>query len=329
MSFRRCTLHGASFEMSEMRGVDFTDANLRWADFTDATSIGADFTDATPIGAAFTNADLRWTDFRDTDLATADFTDADLQGAKLSEANAREVSFQHATLQDAVLMRADCRGADFTDALLYETVFADTRINSTTTFYDPAETRPICIYEKDPTTAEKLPEDISPLEAAHWVYRRLESLHEENALSEVAREFHISKEEAERALYKDRGRYGPWAVKTLMWYLTKHGESVKRVLIWWGIVILTAGLLFAGLGGVKDATGTNYAITSLSQLRTVTGWQDILMNIYFSVTTFSTIMDGGLAPAGIGTRAIVAVESITGALLVALLVFVLGRRTAR
>lgn len=34
-------------------------------------------------------------------------------------------------------------------------------------------------------------------------------------------------------------------------------------------------------------------------------------------------------PAGTGTRAVVAVESITGALLVALLVFVLGRRVAR
>lgn len=44
--------------------------------------------------------------------------------------------------------------------------------------------------------------------------------------------------------------------------------------------------------------------------------------------TFSTIMDGGLTPAGPGTQT-VAVESITGALLIALLVFVLGRRTTR
>lgn len=36
-------------------------------------------------------------------------------------------------------------------------------------------------------------------------------------------------------------------------------------------------------------------------------------------------MDGGLAPAETGTRVVVAVELITGALLVAFLVFVLGR----
>lgn len=39
-------------------------------------------------------------------------------------------------------------------------------------------------------------------------------------------------------------------------------------------------------------------------------------------------MDSGFAPVGTGTR-VVAVKSITGAVLVAFLVFVLGRRVAR
>lgn len=170
---------------------------------------------------------------------------------------------------------------------------------------------------------------VPPLKAARWVYRRLETLHEENALSEEARQFHISKEEAERALYWERGEYGPWGVKTLMWYLTRHGESVKRVLMWWGTVILTAGLLFSIGGGVTDSDGPPHAITSLGELGTIAGLKDILWNLYFSIITFSTIMDGGLAPVGPWTRVVVAGESITGALLVALLVFVLGRRVAR
>lgn len=40
-------------------------------------------------------------------------------------------------------------------------------------------------------------------------------------------------------------------------------------------------------------------------------------------------MDGGLAPAGPWTRAVVAVESNIGAVLVSLLVFVPGRHVAR
>lgn len=161
------------------------------------------------------------------------------------------------------------------------------------------------------------------------MYRRLELLHEENALSEDARDFHISKEEAERALYKERGERWRGAVKTFMWSITMHGESVKRVLCWWGIVILVAGLLFPFAGGGEDSEDTVYAITSLAELGTRAGWNEMLLNMYFSVTTFSAIMDGNLAPAGWGSRVIVAVESIVGALLIALLIFVLGRRVTR
>ncbi len=364
--FTDADLRGATFTDAEPVFTDFIDAELADAVFTNAISIYADFTDAclprakftgTDLSAAiFIDAELLNADFRDAvphganftgaDLRRVNFTDAGLRDADLSDANLKMANFRHATLEDAVLTRADCRRTTFTSALLYETVFADTRINSNTTFFDPKMTfydsitsRPGCVYEensltvhplsKDIPITDYLPKTVHPLAAARWVYRRLETLHEENALSEAAREFHISKEEADRSLYWKRGEYGPWAVKTLMWYLTRHGESVKRVLTWWAGVILSAGLLFAGLGGVKDATGTDYAITSLSQLRTVAGWQDILMNIYFSVTTFSTIMDGELAPVGPWSRAVVAVESLAGIVLTALFVFILGRRTAR
>ncbi|WP_248910560.1 pentapeptide repeat-containing protein [Halocatena marina] len=346
LSFADCTLNGATFDNSVLRKVDFisatlrlanfTTAHLRWTDFTDATLIGADFTNATPIGGNFTNTDLRWSDFRDADLATANFADADCLATNLSNTNVREANFRHATLQHAVLTRADCRGTTFTSALLYETVFSDTRINSQTTFFDPEATfydsitsRPGCVYEENPLSDEQLPEGVHPLEAARWVYRRLETLHEENALSEAAREFHISKEEAERALNWKQGEYRRWGVKTLMWHLTRHGESVQRLLIWWGLVIAAGGVLFSAVGGVMGADGTHYAITSLAELGTLAGWKEVGWNLYFSLATFTTIMDGGLAPVGPWTRAIVAGESLAGIVLTALFVFILGRRTAR
>ncbi len=356
LSLGDCTLHGARFDNSKLQETDFTntdligatftdaditetaftDAFLPWVAFIDANLRFTDFTDAFLRGTDFTNADLQYAYFTDALLREAVFTNANLQDAELSDADARYASFRHATLQNAVFTRADCRGVTFTSALLYETVFADTRINSTTTFFDPPTTfydsitsRPGCVYEENSLTTDQLPDDMQPLEAARWVYRRLETLHEKNALSEEARQFHISKEEAERALYRKQGKFRRWGVKTLMGYLTKHGESVQRVLTWWLGVIFAAGILFSISGGVTDSNGTHYAITSLGELETIAGWQALLMNVYFSVTTFSTIMDGGLAPAGTGTRAIVAIESVMGALFVALLVFVLGRRTAR
>lgn len=284
---------------------------------------------------------------------------------------ANDAEFTHANLQDAVLTRADCRGATFTDALLYETVFADTRINSQTTFSNPEDTfydlltpRPECVYEADSALGDEppegadvhrdsdewdpayalawsLPEGTDRLEAASWVYRRLESLHEENALSGRAREFHISKEEAERERLRDSDRKR-WAVKTVMGHLSRHGESVRNVLYSWAVVIGLCAALFPLVGGTEDNDGTVYQLAEpselltwsgwtdvIAQLMTLDGWQDVFLNAYFSVITFSTIGYGDLSPHGPYSRALVAVESILGAVLVALLVFVLGRRVAR
>jgi Ion channel. len=70
-------------------------------------------------------------------------------------------------------------------------------------------------------------------------------------------------------------------------------------------------------------------IESLAELATAAGWSDILLNGYFSIITFSTIGYGDLSPHGPVSRVLVAVESLAGAVLVALLIFVLGRRVAR
>lgn len=333
--FPNAYLAKACFSDAYLWSARFPNANLYKANFHCADLTESNFSDADLRKADFQNAKLHRSNFSDADLSHAELPAADLQEAELPDADTTGANFRDANLQDAVLMRTDCRRSTFTNALLYETVFADIRINSRTSFFESNTSRPTCVYEANPCPAEQLPEDVPPLEAARWVYRRLETLHEENAPSEAAREFHISKEEAERALYRKRFYdrdyrvSGSWIVKTFMWYITKHGESVARVLFWWGLVIATGGFLFSGLGGVKRSDGTHYAITSLAELGTITGLKEVGWNLYFSTITFSTIMDGGLAPVGPWTRAVVAGESLAGIVLTALFVFILGRRTAR
>lgn len=122
---------------------------------------------------------------------------------------------------------------------------------------------------------------------------------------------------------------GQWGVKTAMKYLTNHGESVKHVLSWWVAVIGISALLFPWVGGIEDNSGNVHALTSLSELGSMAGWNEWGMNLYFSVITFSTIGYGDLSPASPFARVLVSIESIAGALLLALLVFVLGRRVAR
>lgn len=53
----------------------------------------------------------------------------------------------------------------------------------------------------------------------------------------------------------------------------------------------------------------------------------LLSNIYFSAVTFTTLGYGDIQPASSAAEALATVESFLGALLMALLVFVLRRRT--
>ena len=58
-------------------------------------------------------------------------------------------------------------------------------------------------------------------------------------------------------------------------------------------------------------------------------WISILSaNLYFSAVTFTTLGYGDIQPASPVAQALASIESFLGALLMALLVFVLGRQTA-
>lgn len=219
----------------------------------------------------------------------------------------------------------DPNEADLTETDLYQAQFSNPRLNSETTFGDT------CNYEaeeKSPTIAG----ETLPLEAATWVYRRLEKLHEENALADQTRDYHISKQEAQRNLDRENGNYGRYAVATLNRWLTNHGESIQHLLRAWAATIIGAGILYPFVGGVSD-NGNTYQIRLASEWPTVAdlaGATEVLLrSLYFSTITFTTIGYANVAPNGVGSRILVGIESLIGAILVALFVYVLGRRVAR
>lgn len=316
-NFSNSDLHSAKLEGATLDRTNFSNSNFQSADLSEVNSRGGEFSNANIFSTDLTGAVLRHCDFSDTYSCHADFTNTDLRWS----------IFRDADLRDASLVRADIRNADFENTELYQTIFSDARLNEGTKFGE------YCIYDQSDSEFKTGHEGVDdPSTAAIWVYRRLESLYEENAMANEVRHYHICKEEAQRKQHKEQGQKGKYAVATANRYLTYHGESVFHILGSSAIIIVVSGLLYPFLGGIRDGS-TVYQIQMALKFPTfeglVTGLEVFARSIYFSVITFSTIGYANVAPHGPWSRVLVGIESLLGAILVALFVYVLGRRVAR
>jgi uncharacterized protein YjbI with pentapeptide repeats len=350
--FTDIELEAAEFTNSHLGDARFNNCDIGVSDFTNSTLVRAEFTHSDLSGVKFINSDLAIAEFCDSDLSTAEFTECDLSDAKFTnDVVLDESKFEKCDCRDskftanedepggppllefAIFEGTDLRRVDFTNACLYETIFTDVRISNSTEFdYTSA-------YERYPDI-ELGTDETTRLQKAAWVHRRLQILHEENAMSESARQFHIRKQEAER----QEAEGFKWIGMTIMWGLTNHGESLRRVLAWWGVVVIACGLLYPlpFVGGfassaseTQKSTTVSLApwegITSLADAALVlsSGASKFMAGIYFSAITFFSIGYSNLYPTGIGSRFLVAFESLAGAVLFALVIYVLGRLVSR
>jgi hypothetical protein len=98
------------------------------------------------------------------------------------------------------------------------------------------------------------------------------------------------------------------------------------------VAIVGAGLVYPFIGGLEDG-GTIYRINVVPAVPSVAdlvGAVEVFgRGLYFSAITFTTIGYANVGPNGPWSRVLVGIESLVGAVLIALFVYVLGRRTAR
>lgn len=374
--FRCTTLERADFRGTNLRGSDFEGANvtlagflgsqltdcnfqnavLRRAKFTGATVYAAEFSESELQGAEFHDTELAFSEFPNADIAEAEFRDANLHDTSFSDANLRGAEFLPPTkivelyepnvpdqplgpqLEDAQLgPGADLRDVDFSGARLYQASFRNVRINDNTTFgLKDQKYGEKCRYEYDPNAVVTIDDDTTRYEAATWTYRRLESLFEENAMDERARNAHIRKQEAQRRNLRENEfppdqwlrPAGQYLVAKLNWHVHRHGESLRRLLGVSGMLIFLCGIVYS-VSGIARQNSETYRITVADLTNPVAVLVDLLNGWYFSVITFSTIGYGDFYPASPVSRLLVGVESLAGALFIALFVFVIGRRVAR
>lgn len=154
---------------------------------------------------------------------------------------------------------------------------------------------------------------------------------------EQARFFHLQEQKVHREAYRqywnenrDIEALGQYLIYTLNGLSSKHTESPSRVIGVSGLVIILFGVVYPFVGGV-EITSTKTTPVSYTVFPEISfqlpNWVSVLLtNFYFSAVTFTTLGYGDIQPATSGTRFLASVESLAGALLMALFVYVLSRR---
>jgi hypothetical protein len=229
------------------------------------------------------------------------------------------------------LENADLSRADFSQPYLYHTRLDGAQINDGTQFCKGGEigdtsTDNSCRYDSTnpPASAsesidqdaidETTDEEKARARRARSTYSRLEDLARENGFPDLKSEMYIGRQDARRELlFAEDQRLRGWFA-TLQKWLFNYGESFLRIglvsvltiVIWWGIYLTPV----VETDSVTEDPAVIYDALANSLL------------VFFSgnrvLETTGRIGEG-----------LVVIESMIGPILVALLIFVLGRRAAR
>lgn len=299
------SLRKANLSNAEMLEANLTEADLFQADLTNVLLFRADLTDANLNGVDLTNANLGDTDLTDTGLGGADLTDV--------------------SLADAVLIRTNLHSANLTDTMIYGTTLTDVQINAKTMIrgkeYRLAERRwwqrgplfPLqrCAY--DPEVSEK----VNHLGRAADTYQTFEMLARDNARPSLQSEMFVLRQDMQRKRHWQNGEYFDWAFAWVSRAVFKYGESLGRIVTFAVLLITAYAAIYAYFDLIRDATG-----------QFVGNPVDAL---YFSTLTFTTLGLGDFQPEATSqvARLLVTSQAALGAILIAIFVFVLGRRAAR
>lgn len=172
----------------------------------------------------------------------------------------------------------------------------------------------------DPTSDdEDNDEEQARLEKAAEVYGTIETLARDNSLQELASESFVGRKDVQRRQYWRKDEYGrQW----LMWIrsivpntVARYGESPWRVL-WAGLfAVLTSGLAYWAFDLIEQVDSGDPAT--------------FVESLYFSALTFTTLGYGDFRPANVYGQALAVSETATGVIMLAILVFVFGRRATR
>ncbi|ELY39796.1 hypothetical protein C496_14001 [Natronorubrum tibetense GA33] len=345
----------ANLSDARVIGADLSNVDTRDADLSDANLARADLSDAYLVNTDFSGAELRATDFSGAYLPEVD----------LSGVNLKSATFHNANLQEVILNRATLFRVDFRGAKLHGSLLGDARIDAETEFLGPPVndgvrsphtcaaifSKPCCVYdpnysgESDETNEDK----------AKSVYQALEELATRAAQTRLQSQCFVRRQDIQKDVYRKTLLNGPeqdsdetetidsqpylqsrlnsFEIRSIagMRYARAktarmtllYGESPWRIIAWSVGFVVAVALVYPLNEWLRPIGEEPITYSRIAEEPTL-----FLESLYFSTLTFTTLGMGDYEPLGWG-QAIATLNTAFGAILIALLVFVLGRRAAK
>ncbi|WP_161606629.1 ion channel [Haloarcula amylolytica] len=163
------------------------------------------------------------------------------------------------------------------------------------------------------------------LKAAIRTYRNYQSILDGTPQTDAQLNFSLREKAARRKLAWSSGNLWQWFKLSLARWTTYHGESPWRLGFVSSAIISVFSLLYPYYGLIeRTENGETHRIaydTSTSI------WSTLEKSLHFSLTSFIYPGYGEIQPIGVAEYLAIT-ETLLGAIVVALLVFVLGRRAA-
>jgi len=328
----------SNFEDTEFRRmVDFDSAEFEGdADFNNVEFGGdADFSNAEfSEEASFGESTIGSVGFEETVASVIELDDTTIHEGKIQqpEDSSTFYDFTGATLGDVTIRRENSEHDLFDHFRFYRTDFDGFDF---TDYKDELSLNPqIHEFEYTPDDdSEEREEQPDELEAT---YLKAKDGAKKVGDHELASEFFVKEMQYRREKYKGELEEGglEWGRraklkfdKRINWLYKKtssYGEKPIRVISTSLLVVFFSMILYPA-GGIQQMGNGTARILSYASASTPAEYLYVLgHSAYFSFVTFTTLGYGDLQPVGF-SHILAMVESATGALLIALLIFVFGR----
>ena len=276
-------------------GVNLRGINMRGTDLSNANLQGADMQSADLEGAFLYQADLRGARLQDTNLQHARLSRVRLEPLAEQPPWARQLT----ALQNANLSWANFVGATFGSTLLYHAKLDRTDLNR-----------------------EQVQNQVAEEQTGHWaeaadVYLRLKTNFVSIGRYTDASWAYVKERSMRRRESRHTKNYLAW-LQDLFWYaLCGYGEYPQLVLIWLAtLTFLLFPLVYAALSTIG------------SEQTTWIGLSGYLHYLLISMASAATLTFASLELSNHGMVALAAIQASISVVLLALLVYSLGRRLA-